>query len=93
MANRQPFIRLTRHSLEKLKQWGFRYVVVESYTIDRRSDFIEMNHFLLKPLKEMPGEPGELGIFESIDSQILREWADHPDSGIKAFIDTNDQPA
>ena len=52
-----------------------------------------MNHFLLKPLKEMPGEPGELGIFESIDSQILREWADHPDSGIKAFIDTNDQPA
>jgi len=75
--------------LERLKERGFRYVIVESYTLDRRLDFIEMNHFLLKPLKELPGQPGELGIFEPIDSHILREWADHPDNGIKAFIDTN----
>lgn len=81
--------RLTRQTLEKLKEKGYRYVVVESYTIDRRQDFIEMNHFLLKPLKTLPDQPGDMGIYEPIDSPLLDEWADSPDTGIHAFIESN----
>jgi hypothetical protein len=88
MPKERSSIRLTLQTLEKLKERGYRYVLVESYTLDRRSDFIEMNHFLLKPVKELP-RPGEWGIFEPIDSHILREWADQPDNGVKAFIETN----
>ena len=89
MPKERHSTQLTRQSLEKLKQRGYRYVLVESYTLDRRSEFIEMNHFLLKPIKELPGEPGEMGIFEPIDSHLLGQWADYPDNGIIAFIDTN----
>lgn len=85
--------RLTRQLLEKLKAKGYRYVVVEGYTVDRRQDFIEMNHFVLRPLKELPNLPGDLGIFEPIDSPILDEWADAPDGGIHAFIESTNQTA
>ncbi|HUB60231.1 MAG TPA: hypothetical protein VL978_06010 [Puia sp.] len=84
-------IRLTRQSLEKLKEGGYRFVLVESYTVDRRPEHIELNHFLLKPVKELP-LAGDWGIFEPIDSHILSEWADHPDNGIKAFIDPCSNP-
>lgn len=84
--------RLTRQILDKLKEKGYRYLVVESYTLDRRLDYIELNHFLLKAVKEMP-RPGDLGIFEVIDSPLLLEWADHPDNGISAYVDTNSHPA
>jgi hypothetical protein len=93
LRKEQSTTRLTLHTLEILKERGFQYVLVESYTLDRRLDYIEMNHFLLRPVKVLPEAPGELGIFESIDSPILREWASHPDNGIKAFIETNSHPA
>jgi hypothetical protein len=86
-------IRLTLETLEKLKERGFQYVLVESYTLDRRLDYIEMNHFLLRPVKALPDGPGDLGIFEPIDSTILREWAKHPDNGIIAYIDSNSHTA
>jgi hypothetical protein len=85
--------RLTLRTLEILKERGFQYVLVESYTLDRRLDYIEMNHFLLRPVKVLPNEPGDLGIFEPIDSPILREWAKHPDNGIRAYIETNSELA
>jgi hypothetical protein len=93
MRKEQAVTRLTPQVLEKLMERGFQYVLVESYTLDRRLDYIEMNHFLLRPVKALPDESGELGIFEPIDSPILREWAKHADNGIKAFIDTNSHPA
>lgn len=89
----RPARRLTRQVLENLKASGYRYVVVEGYTVDRRQDFIEMNHFVLRPLRDLPNLPGDLGIFESIDSPILDEWADAPDGSIQAFIESNNQTA
>lgn len=86
MAREKPANKLTLQILEKLKEKGYQYVVVESYTLDRRHDHIVMSHFLLKALKVLPNEPGELGIYESIDSPILREWADHPENGVEAYI-------
>jgi hypothetical protein len=79
--------RLTNQSLAVLKELGFQYVLVEGYTPDRRNDYVELNHFTLVPVKELPEEPGQSGIFAPIDSDIIREWASQPDNGIKAFIE------
>lgn len=87
-----PVARLSHQTLDRLKELGYKYVVVQSYTLDHREDFIEMNHFVLKPIKELPHRPGDLGIFEPIDSPILRKWADQPDHGIIAFIEPNGRP-
>lgn len=79
--------RLTRQSLEKLKADGYRFVLVRSYTIARATDYLEMNDFMLTPVRDLPVNRGEMEIFEPIDSDILRDWVDHADYGIKAFIE------
>ena len=79
--------RLTEKSLAVLKELGFQYLLVEGYTPDRRNDYVELNHFTLVPVKELPGGFGESGIFAPIDSEVIRDWASQPDDGIKAFIE------
>jgi hypothetical protein len=79
--------RLTKQSLEVLKELGFRYILVKGYTPDRRYDYIELNHFTLVPVKELPEDPGQKEIFAPIDSDILQDWASQPDNGIAAFIE------
>jgi len=79
--------RLTKKSLQELKDLGFRYVLVKGYTPDRRFDYIELNYFTLVPVKDLPEDPGQKEIFAPIDSDILEDWANQPDRGIKAFIE------
>jgi hypothetical protein len=86
MPKNKSAARLTRQTLQELKDKGFRFVLVRSYTLDRRVDYIQMNHFALKPVRELPRDPGEMGIFAPIDSDILVDWADGG-GGIQAFID------
>ena len=78
---------MTKKSLQELKELGFRYVLVKGYTPDRRFDYIELNHFTLVPVKELPEDPGQKEIFAPIDSEILDEWASQPEMGIMAFIE------
>ena len=79
--------RLTKQSLRALRELGFRYVIVNGYTPDRRFDYIALNRFILVPVKELPEAPGQNGIYAPIDSDILDDWASQPDNGIKAFIE------
>ena len=79
--------RLTKKSLQQLKDLGFRYVLVKGYTPDKRFDYIELNYFTLVPVMELPEDPAQKEIFAPIDSDILDEWANEPESGIKAFIE------
>jgi hypothetical protein len=79
--------RLTTQNLRALRELGFRYVIVNGYTPDRVFDYIALNRFILVPVRELPGEPGQNGIFAPIDSDILDDWANQPDNGIKAFIE------
>lgn len=93
MRNQRTGTRLTLHGLQQLKDQGFRFVLVKGYTPDRRFDYIELNHFKLVPVKELPQDPGQKEIYAPIDSEILLDWAGSPDSGIKAFIETEAIPA
>ncbi|HLZ87482.1 MAG TPA: hypothetical protein VKQ52_09590 [Puia sp.] len=81
--------RLTARRLQELKDLGFRFVLIKGYTIDRRSDYIELNHFTLVPVKELPEDPGQKEIYEPIESEILLEWASSPDNGVMAFIESD----
>jgi hypothetical protein len=86
MPKNKSAARLTRQTLQELKDKGFLFVLVRSYTLDRRVDYIQMNHFALKPVRELPSDPGEMGIYAPIDSEILLDWAEGG-RGIQAFID------
>lgn len=79
--------RLTMEALRKLEDLGYRYVLIKGYMPDRRADYIELNHFILVPVKALPEGEGEKEIYAPIDSEILRDWANQPDDGIVAFIE------
>lgn len=81
-------IRLTHQTLQELKDKGFRYVLVKGYIPDRRHAYIELNHFVLVPVTELPVDPGKKEIYAPIDSEILLDWANSMDGGVVAYIET-----
>lgn len=91
MPNQRAGRRLTKESLQELKDLGFRYVLIKGYEVDRCFDLIELNYFTLSPVKELPEDPEEKEIYAPIDSEILMDWACSPDSTVKAYIETTPQ--
>ena len=85
-------IKLTNQSLQQLKDSGFRFVLIKGYTTDRRVDYIEVNYFTLAPVKDLPEDPNKKEIYESIDSEILMQWASFPDDGAKVIIEMEQTP-
>jgi hypothetical protein len=77
---------LTLTKLEKLKNKGFRYVMVKGFTSDKRLDYVDPRYIVLVPMKDLPGEQGEKEIYEPIDSKLLRDWANEPDQGVEVLI-------
>jgi hypothetical protein len=85
--NSRSAITLTKQSLQQLKDSGFRFVLIKGYTTDRRVDYIEVNYFTLVPVKDLSEDPNKKEIYESIDSEILMQWASCPDDGAKVIIE------
>jgi hypothetical protein len=88
----RPAIKLTKQSLQQLKDSGFRFVLIKGYTTDRRIDYIEVNYFTLVPVKDLPEDPNKKEIYDSIDSEILMQWASFPDDGAKVIIEMEQTP-
>jgi len=80
-------MRLTKQSLQHLKDCGFRFVLIKGCTRDGRVDYIELSYFSLTPVIDLPDDPNKKGIYEPIDSTILMEWASFPDEGLKVIIE------
>ena len=85
----EPNPRLTAQNLQKLKDNGFQYVLVEGFTRDKRLEYVDPSFLLLTPVKDLPEDIKEKGIFESINSTILKDWAEFPDEGIEVLIALN----
>jgi len=79
----------TIETLEKLKNKGFQYVQVKGFTSDKKLDYMEPRYLLLIPMKTLPVGSGEIEIYESVNSQLLLEWASHPNDGMKVLISLN----
>jgi len=61
-------------------------VLVNAFSHGRCPDYIEPSYFMLSPLMHLSEDREQKGIYESIDSQILVDWANTPNEGIKVFI-------
>jgi hypothetical protein len=81
-----PTVAFTLQALEELKSRGFRYVRVNAFTQDKRMDYMEPRYFVLAPIKDLPDDMSKKGIYEPINSQLLTDWANSPDEGIKVFV-------
>lgn len=73
--NLQSTIRLTPEHLKKLKNSGYRYVQIRSYTSDRREDYMAPDYYVLTPIKDFSDNPDNMEIYESINSPILKYWS------------------
>lgn len=80
-------LRLTDQTLQELKDKGYQYVIVKGYTPDRRLDHIQLNHFILVPVKQLPTEPGEKEIYAPIDSEVLLDWVSDVNPTFEAYIE------
>ncbi|HVU55953.1 MAG TPA: hypothetical protein VHD83_12905 [Puia sp.] len=80
---------LTLAVLEELKRKGFKYVIVNGFTHDRRSDYMEPYYFVLEPVKQLPDDASKKGIYEPIDSALLMEWAKYSHEGARVFVSSH----
>ena len=78
--------KLTPAILEELKKKGFKYVIVNAFTHDKRADYMEPHYFVLEPVKELSDDVNKKGIYEPIESPLLMEWAKFPHEGPTIFI-------
>jgi hypothetical protein len=78
----------TSAALQILINKGFQYVQVKGFTADRRLDYMEPRFLVLIPVKSLP-EDGKIEIYEPINSQLLVDWANHPQEGMKVLISIN----
>lgn len=76
----------TTRTLEDLIQKGFHYVKVNAFTHDRRLDYITPQYFILVPYKEFASDITAMGIYEPIESDLLKTWAASSNEDIRIFI-------
>ena len=87
MADHKSLVRLTKKTLQQLKDKGFHFVLIKGYSLSKKIDYIELNSFRLIPVKELPEDPAEKEIYAPLDSEILLEWTSAGTGTIEAFID------
>ena len=80
-------LRLTDRTLQELKDKGFQFVLIKSYAPDRCLDHIQLNHFILVPVMQLPTEPGEKEIYAPIDSEVLLDWVSSINPTFEAYIE------
>ena len=77
---------LTLNLLQVLLSRGFRFVQVRGLTIDRHYDYTEPDWLMLFPMKSLPSRREMKDIYEPINSELLRDWALHPNEGIDVIV-------
>lgn len=80
---------LTLQALINLEHSGYKFVQVYGLTLDMHYDYVEPHWIILKPFKELPTAQIDKGIYEPLDSTLLREWATNTSDTIQILISTN----
>jgi hypothetical protein len=78
--------RLTPQYLQKLKDSGFRYVQIKSYSWDHREDYMAPRYFILTPIKDFFNDSLPNEIYESINSRIIKDWSNSTDDEIPVLV-------
>ena len=72
--------------LNSLKKRGFKFVQIRGITVDYHYDYTEPSRLVLVPIRELPIRADEKDIYESLESELLLEWARHPDEGATVVV-------
>ena len=82
-------VKLSIQALQILEGKGFKFVQVVGLTLDNHYDHVDPHSLVLLPIKELPTDQSRKDIYEPIDSELLKQWANDGDSGTQVFISTN----
>jgi hypothetical protein len=78
--------RLTPQYLQKLKDSGFKYVQIRSYSWDHREDYMTPHYFILTPIKDFFNKTLDNEIYEPINSSIIKAWSNSTDDEIPVLV-------
>ena len=70
---------MTINLLQALEKKGFQYVQVKGFTSDKHFDYVDPRVFIMVPMKELPTDPFLKDIYEPINSELLKKWANEKD--------------
>ena len=73
--------------VKKLKSKGYKYFLVKGLTADRHFDYVHPFLLVLVPVRELPEDQEQKGIYAPLDSAMLEEWASEGDERMKVTID------
>ena len=79
-------IRLTPQYLQELKDSGFKYVQIKSYSCDHREDYMAPHYFILIPIKDFLNDSLNNEIYEPINSRIIKDWSNSTDDEIPVLV-------
>ncbi|MFZ1785436.1 MAG: hypothetical protein WAU23_09540 [Ferruginibacter sp.] len=66
---------LTIEALNNLQNKGYKYLQVKGFTLDHHPEYVEPHYIMLVPIKELSKNPANMGIYEHIDSDMIKDWA------------------
>lgn len=72
---RNACTQLSLKALQNLETKGYKYVQIKGLTSDKHYEYVEPYYWVLVPMKELPVDPAKRDIYEPIDSDILKQWA------------------
>lgn len=71
---------LSFEALAKLQKKGYRYLQVQGFTLDHHPEYVEPHYLMLVPIKELSANGQKMGIYEDINSELIKEWVQTADS-------------
>jgi hypothetical protein len=73
-------IPLSFEALARLQKKGYRYLQVQGFTLDHHPEYVEPHYLMLVPIKDLSANGEKMGIYEDINSELIKEWAKTSDS-------------
>ena len=78
--------RLSIEILERLQAKGYSFVQVKWLTPDNHYDFVVPASIVLIPMRDLPTDPARKDVYEPVDSDLLRQWAQSKNNTIQVYI-------
>ena len=79
-------IPLTLAALKALRQKGYHYVQVKAFSSDKHFDYVDPSIFVMVPIRDLPTDQISMEIYEPIESDLLKRWAEEPDDRAQFLI-------
>ncbi len=79
-------IPLTVSALKALRKKGYQYVQVKAFSSDKHFDYVDPRMFIMVPIRELPSDQVSMEIYEPIESELLKRWAEEADDMTQFLI-------